>query len=679
MLASTSMCGVKEEQAGDTNITNNETDKDTEDTDMEKVTENIEVQTEPETEAPTEHISPTETVTSRLGIQQTVDKKIKKTEGNNTIKLSLADFMQEGDIIDSFTFVIYSADNKDIGEFKGGCGISVTSDCPSATDEGWYQSDDFSAPTEGTYGEITWNVPADIKDYISPNGEILFGYWWGNSSEIRIENAICNITRTREIPCDGTAVQKVGESVGYNDTDNTIRVSPEILPEGAVIQAVTYDISSSGSLGKFTGAFGYGSSLGYYQSADIVSFTDSSDVSLTWILEPQARNYSADDGEIVLGYWWSEQSAISLDKITVKYSLGDGNGSAVQVPEKNKEDSEKNTAETGFRASSDIVKDIKVGWNLGNSLESYGTEKKGLSSETGWGNPKTTAEMIKSVKASGFNAIRVPVTWGEHMDGDTIRSEWLDRVQEVVDYAYDSGLYVILNMHHDDYIWFNPTEAEYAGDSARMKKIWSQIAERFRDYGDTLIFEGMNEPRTIDSPNEWIGGTADERAVVNKYAKDFVNTVRADGGNNSERSLIVTAYGACAEDVSMNDLVVPNDKHIIVSLHYYAPWKFAGGESTVFGDSEKSELDAKFDSMKKKFIDKGIPLIIDEFGCVGVADDNTRGEYYRYYISAAKSRGIKCFVWDNNVAKGTDGYRIFNRSKLEWNDTLLNGIMDGAK
>lgn len=632
-----------------------------------------------ETEPITEHVSPVETVTASLGIQQTVDTTIEKTEGSNTIKLPLADFMQEGDKVNSFTFVIYSADDSNIGEFKGGCGISVTSDCSAATDDGWYQSENFTSPTEGTYGEVTWNVPGDVSDFISPSGELLFGYWWGNSSSIRIESVICNLTRTRDIPCDGTVTQQVGKSVGYNDSDNTIRVNTNFLPEGAVPQAVTYNISSSGGFGKFTGAFGYETSLGYYQSADVVSFTENSSVSLTWIVDSQAKNYAAEDGELVFGYWWSEQPAASLDSISVKYSIGSSSVSAQPEKTEDKPPKSESSESSEFRSSAEIVKDIKVGWNLGNSLESYDTNKTGIATETGWGNPKTTEELVKSVKNAGFNAIRIPVTWGEHMDGDTVQTEWLDRVQEVIDYAYNNGMYVIMNMHHDDYIWFNPTEEEYAGDSARMKKIWEQVSARFKDYGDRLVFEGMNEPRSIGSDNEWMGGTAAERAVVNRYLQDFVDTIRASGGNNAERSLIVTAYGACAEEVSMNDIIVPNDEHIIVSLHYYAPWKFSSGETMNFGSAEKSELDAKFDSMKKKFADKGIPVIIDEFGCVGIADDNVRAEYYSYYISAAKARGIKCFVWDNNVAKGKDGYGILNRTSMKWNDIILQGIIDGSE
>lgn len=650
-----------------------------ESSEAEKPTEEVteaptEAETEPPTEEPTEppHISPIETVSTSLGIQQSVSEVLAYGDkAGNNVKFPLADFIQEGDKVKSFTFIIKSDSGTNIGEFKGGCGISVTSDCTAATDEGWYQSDDFTAGTEGAYGEITWNVPSNIADYITPEGEVLFGYWWGNAKDITVTEVICNIDRIAEIPCDDTVTKEVGESVSYNADDNTIRIATDFLPDDAVPQAITYNISSNGAFGKFTGGFGYNCSEGYFQSEDVVVFTDNSSISLTWILPDDAK-YSAKDSKIVLGYWWSEQPTAKLNSISVKYSIG--GSTAPNKP------SAPVHSDTDFRSSAEIVDDIKVGWNLGNTLDSYNVKgKTGLATETAWGNPKATEELILKVKDAGFNAIRIPVTWGEHLDGDTIQEEWLNRVQEVINYAYNNDMYVIVNLHHDDGIWFNPTEDEYEGDSARLKAIWKQIAERFKEYDDRLIFEGINEERTIGSENEWSGGTAEEREVVNKYIQDFVDTVRETGGNNSERTLIVTSYAASAEDVAMNNLKVPNDRHIIVSLHYYAPWKFAEGQTTDFGDAEKAELDAKFDTMKQKFIDNGIPLIIDEFGCVAKADDNTRAEYYNYYISSAKSRGIKCFVWDNGTMRGDSAYGLINRRNLEWNETILSGIIEGAE
>ena len=491
ILASCAGCSGKKDSSSDAPAPTVQTENTTNPSD----TNDTATTAEPTTEEVTEHISPVESLSSTLGSQVTVDKIIQRTEGSNTVQLPLADFIEEGDVVSSFTFVIYSADGSDIGEFKGGCGISVTSECPSATDEGWYQSADFSAATQGTYGEIKWDVPADVSQYISAGGDVLFGYWWGNAESIRIDSVICTYTRTKEIPVDGTVSQNVGKSCSYEENSNTINIpTADFLPEGAVPEAVTYNISTSGSFGKFTGAFGYNSSSSYYQSGDISVFTDSSSLSLTWFVPAQAKNYVSDDGELVLGYWWSEQPNVTLDSVTVKYSLGGGNASMTTDNNVSKPDAP--TASTGdFRSADEIVKEIKVGWNLGNTLDSYNTSKTGIATETGWGNPKTTKEMIQSVKNAGFNAVRIPITWGEHMNGDTIDSEWLERAAEIVDYAYNEGMFVIINMHHDDALWFEPDDSEYSADSAKLKAIWEQIAARFADYGDRLLFEGMNEPR----------------------------------------------------------------------------------------------------------------------------------------------------------------------------------------
>ena len=632
------------------------------------------------TEPVSKHISPIESVSATCGSQYTASTTIQRTEGSNTLKVPLAEFIEDGDEIQSFTFVIYS-DSGNIGTYKGGCGISVSEDCPAATDKGWFQSPDFSAPTQGTYGEIKWDVPQDIRKYISAGGDIMFGYWWGNTDSIRVEEIVCTYNRKRELPVDGTVTIKTDKSVDYSAADNTIRVSTDgQLPENAVPEAVIYNISSGGAFRKFTGAFGYSSSAGSYMSGDTAVFTDSSSLELTWFVPDDAKCYTAGDGEIVLGYWWSEQPSVKLDSVTVKYSQGDGtlpSAPAEKIPEPTQ--AEDYISINGFRSAAEISKEIKVGWNLGNTLECYGYKSWSEDAETAWGNPVTTKEMIKKIKDAGFNTVRIPVTWAEHMNGDVIDSSWMSRVKEVVDYAYDEDLFVILNMHHDDFIWFTPSEAEYESDSAKLKTIWRQISAEFGDYGDRLLFEGMNEPRTIDSPNEWMGGTPEERKVVNKYIKDFVDTVRETGGKNADRTLIVTSYAASAETSAINDVVIPNGGNIAISVHYYAPWEFAEGKNTTFGDSEKKILDAKFSELRTKFVDKGVPVFVGEFGCVAAADNSTRAQFYEYYVSAAKKSGIKCFVWDNGIESGDSSYGLFNRAKLTFNNEIITAIIKGSK
>lgn len=629
-----------------------------------------------------------ETITASLGSQITLSQTIQREEGSNTLSIPLSEFIQEGDKIESFTFVVYS-DGGNIGTYKGGCGISVNSDCPTATDEGWYQSENFSCETQGTYGEITWNVPSEIRDYISVNGNIMLGYWWGNVTSLRVEEVICSFTTQKELDILDTASADVKKSVGYNDDDNTVKIPlSELIPEeNQVPAAVTFNISSSGALGKFTGAFGAtctDESDMWYQSGDVAVFTESSSLSLTWIIPENIRNSIPQDGEIMLGYWWSQQPSITLDSVSVKYtwsdnaSNGGGSSSSEQTKTENNNNNDDKTPtenNSGFRTAQEIVSDINIGWNLGNSLECYDYKSWTTNAETAWGNPKTTQAMIDSVKNAGFNAVRIPVTWGDHMDGDTIDSAWLSRVQEVVDYAYNNDMFVILNMHHDDYTWFTPNESEYAADSAKLCKIWTQISEHFKSYGDRLLFEGMNEPRTVGSSMEWMGGTADERAVINKYEQDFVDTVRASGGNNAYRSLIITSYAASIEASAVNDVIVPDDDNIIVSIHFYAPWNFAFGDTDQWS---KEELGYGFNRVKKRFIDCGVPVIIGEFGVVANSSDAIRKDYFEYYVSEAKNYGIKCFVWDNNVFTGESSFGIFNRDTMKWNETLLEGIMNGA-
>ncbi|MBO4878561.1 MAG: cellulase family glycosylhydrolase [Ruminococcus sp.] len=638
---------------------------------------NTDESSEEASEPPTKHISPVETVSAPQGTQIKVDQVVSRDPGNNTIKIPLAHFIEEGDRVESFTFIIYS-DGGDIGTFKGGCGISVANDCPSATDAYWYQSEDFTAPTQGSYGEIKWNVPAELVDYISDGGEVLFGYWWGNVGSVRLDTVVCNYTRTRDLPVDGTVTQPVGQVLSYGGENKSVSIPMAgLLPENAVPQAVTCNVSSAGALGKFTCGFGYTSGAGTYNAPDTAVFTDAPNLEYTWFVPENAKVLAAPDGAVTFGYWWSQQPDVTVESITVKYSCEDGAPPPVQQTPA--APTEPVSGGEDFRSSQEIVDDMIVGWNLGNTLDSYDTGKTGLDTETGWGNLKATPEMIQAIKTAGFNAVRIPVTWSEHMDGANIDSAWMDRVQEVVDYAYDRDLYVIVNMHHDDYIWFTPSEEKYDECSERLMGIWAQIADRFRDYGDRLLFEGMNEPRTIGSANEWMGGTSAERSVVNRYARDFVNTVRASGGNNAQRTLIVTTYGASAEEVATKDVIIPNDPHIVLSLHYYAPWKFCNGQSTSFGSSEKAELSARFASIKNRFSGTGVPVLITEFGCVAGASDETRAEYYKHYVSTAKANGMKCFVWDNGTLTGKDSFGIFNRGTLEWNTTILKGIMEGAE
>lgn len=639
-------------------------------------------ETEPEPET-TEaaHISPTETVIASLGTQLDVNAVLNRDSDDDTqknYKASLSDLMQSGDRIDSFTFVFYAGDGtSDIGTYKGGCGISVAADCPAATDEGWYQSDDFETQADGSYVEVTWQVPSEIQSYISASGDVQIGYWWGDTATVNLRQIICSYTRTVEIPVDGTETISVGESLHYGSDDtNSIKVPlGDVLGENGVPQAISFDISADSGFGKFTGAFGISTS-DWYQSDTIAVLTDSGSLNLTWIVPDDIKSEIPQNAEVMLGYWWGEPEALTLNSVTVKYSIGAG----ASVPVAGN-DSQSSENQLSGNSAAQIAASIKVGWNLGNTLDSYDDTNKAKDLEIYWGNIHTTKEMIDTVKAKGFNAVRIPVSWENHLDSeDTIAPEWLDRVQEVVDYAMDDNLYVILNMHHDDYMWVHPVYAEEAAVTEKYVRVWEQIAERFRDYDTRLLFEGLNEPRMVGSTNEWTGGTDEERDVINHMLQKFVDTVRTSGGKNADRTLIVTTHAASITDAAVNGLVVPADDNLIVSIHNYAPWQFTTLEFPDvknFEESDKADLDKQFAMLKSKFIDKGIPVIIGEFGAENKDNTDERAEYYSYYVSAAAKYGIPCFLWDNGP---DDSYGLLNRRTNTWYyDEIVDSIMDALK
>lgn len=333
------------------------------------------------------------------------------------------------------------------------------------------------------------------------------------------------------------------------------------------------------------------------------------------------------------------------------------------------------TAYTGIRnaTSQEIVDDMKIGWNLGNTLDAHeATGAQPLISETYWGNPKTTHAMIDRIKAAGFNTIRIPVTWYNHMGSApnyAIDSAWFDRVDEVMNYAFDNDMYVILNMHHED-SWLIPTYEKQEQVKAQLTKAWTQIANRFNKYGDYLIFETMNEPRPVGAANEWSGGSAENRQVINNYNLAAVNTIRNTGGNNKSRCIMVPTLAASSTSVAVNDLVIPNnDKRVIVSLHMYSPYFFAmdqTGTSKWGTDAEKSELDWELDAVANKFVKKGQAVVIGEFGTINKNNKLARTTHAEYYAKAAKSRHITPVWWDNGIstAGNSDTYGLLNRNTL---------------
>lgn len=315
-----------------------------------------------------------------------------------------------------------------------------------------------------------------------------------------------------------------------------------------------------------------------------------------------------------------------------------------------------------------LCKDITIGWNLGNSLDATGW---GAGSETSWGNPVTTKALILKVKEAGFDAVRIPTTWYNHVDSDfNIDEIWLDRVQEVVDYAYDEGMYVILNSHHEN--WNEPYESNLKAASNKMKKLWTQIANRFEKYGERLIFEGMNEPRWTNTQYEWNGGNAEGWRIVNELNKVFVKAVRATGGNNRYRALMVPTYAASAS--ALDGFTVPTDDSIIVSIHAYSPYNFAmnaNGTTTFDADNtdwnNTGELVWLANKLYDDFISKGVGVIIGECGTVNKNNLSARLNWAGYFPKVFGEKGIPIFLWDNNAyGSGAETFGMLHRNTLTW-------------
>lgn len=334
----------------------------------------------------------------------------------------------------------------------------------------------------------------------------------------------------------------------------------------------------------------------------------------------------------------------------------------------------------------ELVSEMKIGWNLGNTLDATG--KKDLTSETAWGNPKTSKDMIDMIADAGFNVIRIPVTWMNHFGEApdyTIDEAWLDRVQEVVNYGIDNDMYVILNTHHED--WYNTPTYEKAEESkAELAALWAQIADRFEGYDEHLIFEGLNEPRLKGTSLEWNGGDTESRDVVNQYNAVFVETVRKSGGNNDKRILMVTPYAASTEEKVMKDFKIPEDSgKIIVSLHAYSPYDFAlntkGTDKwSLDNQGDKDGVEYAFARAKEYFLDKDIPVIIGEFGSVNKMNLEARCAHAEFYVSKAKEYGIPCVWWDNGGFVGSgENFGLLVRNELRWHDQeLVDSLMKGV-
>jgi len=347
--------------------------------------------------------------------------------------------------------------------------------------------------------------------------------------------------------------------------------------------------------------------------------------------------------------------------------------------------------------ASQIASKIKLGLNIGNTLEATGGK-----TETYWGNPKITKEFVKFVKDSGFTAIRLPVSWDQYSNQATaeIESAWLNRVKEVVQYCVDNDIHVIVNIHWDGgWLENNVTPEKQVANNAKQKAFWEQIATLLRDFDERVIFAGTNEPN-VKNPEESgsTQKTAEQMAVLMTYHQTFIDAVRATGGKNAYRTLIVQGPATDIELTNKFMTQMPTDSamnRLMAEVHFYSPWNYTGmtkdedwgNQFFYWGKGFHSTIDTKhnptwgeeayidtwFKAMKTQFVDKGIPVIIGEFG-TGIRTALTgdalklhldgRAYYFKYITQQALANGMQPFFWDigglldrkNNVVLDQQAY-----------------------
>ena len=358
--------------------------------------------------------------------------------------------------------------------------------------------------------------------------------------------------------------------------------------------------------------------------------------------------------------------------------------------------------------ASTVIKEMGMGWNLGNSLDAHNSNgNEGLSSETSWGNPKTTANMIQNIVKKGFKTIRVPVTWHNHLIdySYTIDPNWMKRVKEVVDLCLSNGLYVILNVHHDQSDYgvsygkgYYPMSNQLAESERFLLNIWSQITIAFNNgYDHHLIFEALNEPRLKGQSQEWWynGNNECEEAIrsINEFNNLIHTVIRSSGGNNKLRFIMYTSGAAAYSYVTANSFTMPDDsawssiKRLFVSVHMYSPYDFAMnpdmGKNT-FTDAYKNELESNFQTLYNKFVKNGYYVIVGEMGACDKKNDAERIKWGQYFVERTRKLKMVPVVWDNNIYNtnwsAEEKFGLFHRSQGTWeSEAYVNALIAASQ
>lgn len=352
-------------------------------------------------------------------------------------------------------------------------------------------------------------------------------------------------------------------------------------------------------------------------------------------------------------------------------------------------------------SATSIVNSMKFGWNLGNTLDACNSGSNWsskTSEEIDWRLKGTaTSELFQKLKDSGIKSVRIPVSWHNHVDSNLyINSEWMKHVKNVVDMAYSKGLYVIINIHHDNYdgdslgtnAGFTLKDSDKTQSLRFVESIWNQVAAEFKYYDEHLVFETLNEPRLIGDTHEWnctenswtCSTCKTAISIINDLNQKAINTIRSAVGNNANRVIMFPSYVAspyaAINAKNAGIFKIPQDSvkdRLVLSVHMYTPYNFAmnteEGSYKDFTDTAKNELSQHFFDLNTTFISKGIPVVIGEMGATNKNNFDARKAWFKYYLELAKQYNVAAFLWDNGQetnSNPSEAFGYMNRTKNEW-------------
>jgi len=328
---------------------------------------------------------------------------------------------------------------------------------------------------------------------------------------------------------------------------------------------------------------------------------------------------------------------------------------------------------TGGVSAMDQVAAMQPGWNVGNTLDALG-------GETAWGNPMITEQLLQTVKAEGFNSIRLPVTWDENLGPApdyTIDQAWLDRVAQVIDWALENDLQVLLNIHHDSWMWMSAMPTDHDGVLAKYDAIWTQLADRFKDYPAELSFESVNEPQFTNAE----GAAGD--AFVDELNRSFHEIVRDSGGGNADRLLVMPTLFTNADQARLDALKATiddlDDPMVAATIHFYGFWPFSVNIAgfTTYNAEVEADLVGTFQRVNDTFVDADIPVIMGEWAVLNYDHNrpgvHEHGELMKFFEAAefqARDKDVTTMLWDAG--------QFLNRNTLQWRDPHIYSYFEAG-